>query len=141
MYWVLGALAGTQHFTSLDDVFKKQKLWLRVSLVIHLFFYTSLTAVKLSFLLFFRRLGDRVPKFNWFWWPIVLFVIAIWLASIGDAPYKCELGSTETLNAYCTTEPANRFTEIIIQVNCVLDVLSDFLSKKYTRAPLFGTHR
>jgi hypothetical protein len=130
MYWLLGALAGTEQSTSLADVFKKQKLWLKVSLVVQLFFYTSLTAVKLSFLLFFRRLGDRVPKFNWFWWPVVLFVLAIWFASIGNTQYECELGSTELLNGYCSTEPANNFTAITLKVNCALDVLSDFLSKK-----------
>ncbi|KAH8769108.1 hypothetical protein F5883DRAFT_352254, partial [Diaporthe sp. PMI_573] len=127
MYWILGVLAGTEQPTSLADVFKKQKLWLKVSLVVQLFFYTSLTAVKLSFLIFFRRLGDRVPKFNWFWWPVVLFVLAIWFTSIGNTQYQCELGSIEVLNGYCTTEPANNFTAITLKVNCALDVLSDFL--------------
>lgn len=128
MYWILAVDAGTEAPTA--DIFSRQILWLKVSLAVEIFFYTSLTAVKLSFLFFFRRLGENVRRFNWYWWPVTMFVLAIWLASIGNIQYKCEIGSIQQLNyGYCASEANSRFTSDTLKANCALDVLSDFLSK------------
>lgn len=53
MYWFLGVDAGTE--TATADIFSKQVMWLRVSIIVQVFFYTALTAVKLSFLFFFEH--------------------------------------------------------------------------------------
>lgn len=131
MYWFLGIVAGTEPLTSdLADLYSKQILWLKVSLVVEIFFYTSLTAVKLSFLFFFRRMGDKVSRFNWYWWPVIMFVLAIWIATLGNIQYKCEIGSVQQLNSgYCKSEAASRFTSDTLKANAALDVLSDLLSK------------
>lgn len=127
MYWILAVDAGTA--APAADILSKQIVWLRVSLAVEIFFYTSLTAVKLSFLFFFRRLGENVRRFNWYWWPLTMFVLAIWVAAIGNVQYKCEVGSIVQLNTgFCVSEAASRFTSDTLKANCALDVLSDFLS-------------
>ena len=128
MYRILAVDAGTE--TAPADIFAEQILWLKVTLVVEIFFYTSLTATKLSFLFFFRRLGDKVRGFHWYWWPVTVFVLAVWIACIGNVQYQCELGSIQQLNyGYCASEAGSAFTSITLKVNCALDVFSDFLSK------------
>ncbi|RWA09017.1 hypothetical protein EKO27_g6090 [Xylaria grammica] len=125
MYFILNVSAGFTPPT--PEIFQKQIIWLKVSLIVELFFYTGSTCVKLSFLFFFRRLGHNVSKFRYLWWPVFLFTIAVWLAAIGNVQYHCLVGSLEELNGYCDTEPAINFTTITLKVNCALDVFTDFL--------------
>ncbi|KAM4064609.1 hypothetical protein HRG_005022 [Hirsutella rhossiliensis] len=125
MYYLLNVAAGFAPPT--PDVFDRQRVWLRVSLVVELFFYTSLTAVKLAFLFFFRRLGHNVPGQKYMWWPIFLFTLAIWVASMGNVQYRCLVGPVEDLNGYCGEPSAIEFTTITLKVNCALDIFSDFL--------------
>ncbi|KAI0402396.1 hypothetical protein F4802DRAFT_600164 [Xylaria palmicola] len=123
MYLILNVLAGFAPLTM--DISQKQVIWLKVSLIVELFFYTGLTSVKLSFLLFFTRLGHNVSRFNYLWWPIFLFTIAVWLAAIVNVQYHCLVGSLEELNSYCDTEPAITFTTVTLKVNCALDVFTE----------------
>lgn len=128
MYWFLGVDAGTEAPTA--DIFSKQVLWLKVSITVQVFFYTSLTSVKLSFLFFFRRMGDNVSRFSWYWWPVTMLVLAIWIASIGNMQFQCLVGSSEQINSgYCASMDASRFTSETLEANAALDVLSDLLSK------------
>lgn len=127
MYWFLGVDAGTE--TATADIFSKQVLWLRVSIIVQVFFYTSLTAVKLSFLFFFKRMGENVNKFGWYWWPVTMFVLAIWSMTLGNMQYNCETGSSEHINSgYCASMAASHFVSDTLQANAALDVLSDLLS-------------
>lgn len=64
-------------------------------------FYSCLWAIKLSFLLFFRRLGSRAKGRTW-WWCILVVTVLTWVVCIADFHYKCTLGSVE----YLTSEPA-----------------------------------
>ncbi|KAI0439831.1 hypothetical protein F4803DRAFT_529721 [Xylaria telfairii] len=125
MYFILNVAAG--FIPPTPDIFEKQIIWLKVSLIVELFFYTGLTFVKLSFLFFFRRLGHNVTKFKYLWWSIFLFTIAVWLGAIGNVQYHCLVGPLEEMNGYCDTEPAINFTTITLKVNCALDVFTDFL--------------
>lgn len=133
MYWTLQISEGTREISiSFDDYFENLKLWLRVTFLAAIFFYASLTAVKMSFLLFFRRLGDRVYGFNWFWWPIFLFVLSTWVIGIGTSAKEaeCELPkSLEVLFDGCQASAFTSFDAAVIKAMCVLDVMSDFLSE------------
>lgn len=99
--------------------------WLRVCLAVELFFYTGLTLVKLSFLFFFRRLGDRVDKLRYLWWPNVFFTLAIYFVCVGTVQYECLVGSVDKINGWCNTKPGIDFTTATLQANAVLDVVSD----------------
>lgn len=110
------------------DIFDMQLRWLRVCLVVELFFYTGLTSVKLAFLFFFRRLGQNAHNLRYLWWPNLLFTLAVYLVCIGTVQYECLVGSLQRINGWCNTEPAIYFTTVTLQVNAALDVISDLFS-------------
>lgn len=106
---------------------------LKASLIVELFFYTSLFLVKMSFLLFFRRLGSHVRGQKLFWWPAFALSVVSYLVSVGDVEYHCLVNTTVAyLESYCTSQDAIHFTTTTLIANCVLDVLSDFSSKRKT---------
>ncbi|CAN8095351.1 unnamed protein product [Discula destructiva] len=131
MYWTLEISQGTAQLTvSLEEYFEKLKLWLRVTFLASIFFYTALTAVKLSFLLFFRRLGDRVYRFPWYWWPVLAFVLCTWIIGIGTSAKEadCTLPKNiEVLFYECQASSFTSFDTAVIKAMCVLDIVSDFL--------------
>lgn len=54
--------------------------------------YTTLLVVKLSILVFFRRLfftPHQSALFKAWWWFVTAWVVASWAACIGTIPYKC----------------------------------------------------
>lgn len=110
----------------------------KAAFIVELFFYSSLFIVKLSFLLFFRRLGSNVRNQKYVWWPALALSVVCYLVSIGDVQYECLINTTaEHLMTYCTTQEAIRFTTVTLIINCVLDVLSDIASKNASNpAPL-----
>lgn len=61
-------------------------------------FYSCLWTIKLSFLLFFRRLGSRAKGRAW-WWCILVITVLTWVVCVADFHYKCSLGSVETLTS------------------------------------------
>ena len=69
------------------------KRYLRNTVVIIIFFYSSLWAIKLSFLIFFKRLGQKVSRQRVLWWIVAVIVAASWFAVLGTIEYKCLLGS------------------------------------------------
>lgn len=126
MYYVLNISAGLA--TPGVDFLVRLIRFARVQFVVEFFFYTTLVAVKLSFLFFFRRLGQRVHGQQYIWWPVLFFALASYIVSLGDIQYVCELGSAEVLETYCNSAPATNFTVATLKANCALDVFSDFLS-------------
>lgn len=98
-------------------------------LIVLIFFYTGLWSVKLSFLIFFRRLGQNIDKQKYLWWPVLFFTLATYFVCIGDIPYKCLVGSLDEIVVKCSPGENIKFTLDTLKVNCSLDVLSDFLSK------------
>lgn len=66
---------------------------LRTGVILHILFYSTLWLVKLSFLMFFRRLGSKVKGQKIWWWCILVFTVLAWVACISDIQYKCYLSS------------------------------------------------
>ncbi len=136
MYMILQVMAGLA--APGPDFFDKTFLWLKVQLISELFFYTGLTAVKMAFLLFFKRLGHNVNRFDWFWWPVVGFVLAQYFICIGTVEYRCLLPTVEDLIGFCSTRESGDFTSVTLKFNCAMDVLSDFFSKSvFALAPAY----
>ena len=65
-----------------------QKTFQRSLLAVHIFYFTSLWTVKLSILVFFRRLGQNV-RGKKIWWCVTGFTIAIGASCIGSIQIKC----------------------------------------------------
>lgn len=91
-------------------------------------FYIGLWSIKLSFLIFFYRLGDQIRSYQIFWCIVLAITIASGLVCIGDIQYHCLSGPIEKVLVDCPSDAAIRFQEITIKVNCALDVVTDFMS-------------
>jgi hypothetical protein len=126
MYYTLDVESGIEAFEA--DFFDRLHRWLMVSMIAELFFYTSLVSIKLSFLMFFRRLDTNVNYLKWLWWPTLFFTLATYFISVGNQKYKCEIGSTETIIGECNSPDSISFIYVTLRLNCAFDVLSDFLS-------------
>lgn len=58
-------------------------------------FPTCLWILKLSCLIFFRRLDQKVRGHKIWWWCVLIFTIVTWATCIGDIRYQCLLGSLQ----------------------------------------------
>lgn len=118
---------------------------LHTEAAILLLYYTSLWIVKLSFLVFFRRLGQKIIGQKIWWWCVLVFTVGTWASCIGSMSFKCLLSSLDyfhgkyaysisealilTIEAECT-HPSARDHERTTEIhNCVVDVVSDLASK------------
>ncbi len=72
---------------------KRGAALLRTGVVLNILFYSTLWLVKLSVLMFFRRLGSKVKGQKIWWWCILVFTVLAWVACIADIQYKCYLNS------------------------------------------------
>ncbi|KAL8837434.1 MAG: hypothetical protein Q9170_002518 [Blastenia crenularia] len=97
------------------------------SVAVLVFFYTSLWAVKFSFLLFFRRLGQNVRGQQIFWWLVFGFTVATYLICIGDIQYSCLAVPLPKLFKNCSTDAAVRFQRATLKLNCAVDVMTDYM--------------
>ena len=99
--------------------------------------YTSLWLVKLSFLLFFYRLGPRlIHEMKTHWWAVATFTALAYGATFASYPYMCTFGSFEQITTpYCMAEQNLSF--VSMKVNTVLDVLTDVLSKSIRLLSVF----
>ncbi|OTA54022.1 hypothetical protein K449DRAFT_469708 [Hypoxylon sp. EC38] len=126
MYYALNVQAGIEPFDE-TRFFPQMRRWLHASLIAELFFYTALLFIKLSFLLFFMRLGQGINFFRWVWWPVFFVTLASYFASMGDVDYKCLVGPLDTILQKCNTASSIHFVVTTLQVNCAFDILTDFL--------------
>ena len=91
--------------------------------------YTSLWLVKLSFLLFFYRLGPRlISEMRCHWWAVAIFTLLAYGATFTTYPYMCSFGSLEQVRSpYCMAQQNKSFVNM--KVNTALDVITDVASK------------
>ncbi|KAK3332570.1 hypothetical protein B0T19DRAFT_106906 [Cercophora scortea] len=126
MYYVLDVQSGVRPFV--PDFFDRMRFWLTTTLVVEIFFETSLITVKLSLMFFFRRLDANINYLKWLWWPTFIFTLATYFISIGLIEYGCLVGwSTEKLLGYCNSPVGITFVDTTLKVNCTFDVFSEFL--------------
>ncbi|KAI0543429.1 hypothetical protein F4679DRAFT_568787 [Xylaria curta] len=126
MYYVINVQAGLATFEA--DFYERVKRWLLVSLIVELFFYTSLVLVKFAFLFFFRRLGNGIDYFRYVWWPVAALSLISFLASVGDVNYRCLVGPLDVVLGECNTAGVIDWTDRTLKANAALDVASDFLT-------------
>lgn len=105
--------------------------YFRGTVVVLVFFYTSLWSVKISFLLFFRRLSQNVSGQKVLWWCVLAFTLASYVVCIGDIQYSCLAAPFESIFLCCSTAAAVRYQQTTLKFNCAIDVLTDFASKHF----------
>ena len=80
--------------------------YLRRAVALIIFFYTGLWAIKLSFLIFFKRLGHNVRNQKAVWWTVFAITVATYCATLGTIEYRCLAGSfTYILGEYTELIP------------------------------------
>ena len=55
----------------------------------YLLYYTALWSIKLSFLLFFRKLGIDIRRQRIFWYCVLGYTVASYIICLGTIDYKC----------------------------------------------------
>ena len=127
MYYSISVSAGLEkpgaNFASVSESYFKS------TVAVIILFYTSLWSIKISFLLFFRRLGNNVKHQKILWWPVFGFTVATYFACIGSIQYPCLVRSFTYLAANCVTPSATSFQQDTLKLNCAWDVSTDFFSR------------
>ena len=103
LYEQYAVQSGTAPFTS--GFIDKDTQLLRSIVPFTILFYSCLWAVKISLLLFFRRLGSKVTGHRVWWWSILVVTILAWAACIADINWKCSLGSYYWIYVTCESVP------------------------------------
>jgi hypothetical protein len=86
-------------------------------------------SVKVSFLIFFHRLGRHVNKYLIFWWCVTLVTIASFATCLALVEYKCLLSPNDVLLRECTTSGDLKRQWRYVIAYCTMDAVSDVLSK------------
>lgn len=102
------------------------------SLVILIFFNSTLWAVKFSFLIFFRRLGKNVRGQRQLFWSVFAFTFVSYMITLALVANLCVGKSLLYVLQKCGTRSAMRNNRITLIVSFVLDILTDFASKQYS---------
>ncbi|KAI0594166.1 hypothetical protein F4775DRAFT_575051 [Biscogniauxia sp. FL1348] len=126
MYYIMNVQAALATYDP-ERYMTSLRNWLNTSLTAELFFYTALVSIKLSFLLFFRRLSSGINHFKYIWWPVLVIAVGSYIGAVGNVDYKCLVGTLEQITGVCQEEHELRFTTDTLKANAALDVLTDFL--------------
>lgn len=65
--------------------------YLHHSIAILVLFYSSLWCVKLSFLIFFRGLGQNLQRQKKIWWSILALVVVSYFSVLGTIQWHCSI--------------------------------------------------
>jgi hypothetical protein len=102
--------------------------YMKGSLAVLFMFYVGLWTVKMSFLVFFYRLGNQVTYYRVSWWIVTCITVACGAVCLGDIQYHCLADPLAVVAVKCLGGDAIQFQNITLKVNCALDVFTDALS-------------
>ncbi|ETS81749.1 hypothetical protein PFICI_06751 [Pestalotiopsis fici W106-1] len=124
MYYILDVQAGLASLET--DYVTHLTRDLKVSMVTEIFFYAILLFVKVSFILFFKRLSSNVRGQLWIRWASLALSAICFFVSIGDMGIRCFIQSDlQYLETYCASPEFNKTSTNAITINFILDVISD----------------
>ncbi|PLB54899.1 hypothetical protein P170DRAFT_483688 [Aspergillus steynii IBT 23096] len=129
MYMVMAMelrLEGVVPPPDIEDISQKYHMWSSICLTTT---WCAFSAVKLSFLVFFKRLIDRIPRWQIYWWVITIFTIStlaygVTVYFIG-CPYFFDAREAE-----CSSGHRKRIILIQSVLLMVLDTIGDLLSMR-----------
>lgn len=123
---------------------QRGNFFLRCQFALICLFWTSVWSVKVSILLFYKTLFNKLRMFKICWWLVLWFVGATYLACWGTQLASCwqiwtyfNLGmsisnfifSSLTYLGSCDTEADTDRSNNSLYVTAAIDVFSDFMSK------------
>ncbi|KAK3329236.1 hypothetical protein B0H66DRAFT_609958 [Apodospora peruviana] len=95
-------------------------------------------AVKVNFLLFFRRLHGQLTQYLVFWWIVLAITIGCFAVSVAFLEYKCTLSGLDVIFVECTSKAdiAREWRNVIM--SCSLDAFTDILILCFPISILWG---
>ncbi|KAF2470378.1 uncharacterized protein BDR25DRAFT_151954, partial [Lindgomyces ingoldianus] len=103
-------------------------------------FYASLWSVKLSVLLFFRRLGNQIRRYEIWWWCVTAVTVSTWLICMADVDWPCNTKPIQWIMLNCSSQNKINFQNRTFYANCALDILSDCLIVSIPILILWNVH-
>ena len=98
------------------DVLKGEETFLKSSVALIIFYFTSLWLIKLSFLIFFRRLSSNIYRWHQIWWWCVLgFTVASYATVIGTMGFGCLLAP---LTFIMSTPGLHLIMALLLLISC-----------------------
>ena len=91
--------------------------------------YLGIWAIKLNFLLFFKRLITQTTSYHYFWWAVLIITIACGAVSVGLIQFQCLFGPINYTMVICPQYAILRQTYNFFKISCIMDVVSDVLSE------------
>ena len=130
MYLSAAAASGQLSPAKYPTYIQDSEYYIHSSIGMAVLFHSSLVAIKLSFLLFFRRLtnGVYIKVQTIQWWVVFGITISTWIASIGRINYKCLAAPLLQIAATCMDQRTFDIYRRTLIANCVMDVATDALS-------------
>ncbi len=90
MYLTLLISSGVSHVIP-PDFLARMGVFLHALFASYLLFISTLWSIKLSFLVFFRKLGWHLRFQNILWWSVLVFTVVSYFASVALINFKCML--------------------------------------------------
>lgn len=138
MYQALYVSSGVQHDIPATFLTDSEK-YLKGQIGIILMFMTGLWSIKISFLLFFRRLGENVSGQQIHWWCVAVYTAATYFIGVGTIEYHCLAPSLITIATTCSGQKSSYFEKTTLAVNLAMDVSTDLFSTYHLPILLWET--
>ncbi|KAF2009716.1 hypothetical protein BU24DRAFT_497285 [Aaosphaeria arxii CBS 175.79] len=87
----------------------------------------GISAIKINFLVFFKRLGTRRPSYHVFWYIVLFLTLACGSVNIGLVVYECVFTTFGYLMKHCSSRSILLRYYNFQKVSVSLDVFSDAL--------------
>lgn len=120
------ALATGQITTMPADLFERLERLLRGNLAAYILSYVSLWSIKISFVVFFRRFGDKLRNQRIAWYATLGFCLASFAVCLGTVDYRCLTASGMNMLQVCMEPRTTSFEFVTLRLTTALDVLTDF---------------
>jgi hypothetical protein len=97
-YLYEGIAVSTGQLLPPADFPRNMETYLRRSAAVIVLFNTGLWAIKLSFLIFFKRLVQNVKNQKIVWWTVLAFTVATFFVCLGSIDYHCLVDSFQEIS-------------------------------------------
>jgi hypothetical protein len=111
---------------------------------VYLLAYASLWSIKISFVIFFRKFGEKLRNQRIAWYAVLVFCIASFAVCIGTVDYRCltssgmdmigtfkafSVGLCNDILEICMEPRTTAFEFVTLSLTTALDILTDASSK------------
>jgi hypothetical protein len=129
LYKQYDALQGKVPFDA--EMVELYSYFMRMIVPFNVLFYSSLWAVKISFMLFFAKLGNKLQNFKLWWWTVLIITLIAYVGCIADIQYDCTIPRRDFayISLHCNTLESIHWVLKTLYANAGLDIGTDILSK------------